>query len=131
MYIHTMIYFCTELWTEQHTLSEDGKENTCSNGQHLPPRFKLELKLESELLSPIPVRGLEPQEEQHTVAHREREATSKWLRWILGRRGIRDKALPPLQQHLAQCLLSEQVKRRERRRQSRVAHLPERGARIG
>lgn len=82
-------------------------------------------------LSPIPVRDLEPQEEQHTVAHLAREATSKWLRWTLGRRGIRNKALPPLQQHLAQCLLSEQVKRRARRRQSLVAHLPERGARIG
>lgn len=54
MYTHTMIYFCTELWTEQHTLSEDGKENTCSNGQHLPPRFKLELKLESETTVPHP-----------------------------------------------------------------------------
>lgn len=86
-----------------------------------------------KLLSPTPVREFEPQEEERTVTHLVREATSKWLRWTRERRRTeegRRKPLPLLQ-HLAQCLLNKRQKRWERRRQSLVAHLSETGAGLG
>lgn len=134
VYTHSMIYFCIQLWTEQHILVEWWNENMCV------PMGSSCCQRSSWSWSWIRNCCLPPQGETLSPKKRsilwptwwEKQLQSDWDG--LEEKGNREskKYTPPAPlQHVARCLLNKRLKRWDRRGQSLVAHFLEKDAGTG